>query len=325
MPSITTHYIFSKDVLNNLPKESVNKIANEIDLYHTFSQSHDILFYYFRNLKKRKEINKLGHYAHHNKTQEYLINIIKEIKNNHLENNQQLVAYLYGSITHYVLDSTCHPYIFYKTGVYRKEDKKTQKYKGQHNVIEKHLDAIYYEKTTNKKYNTCNINKYIINNKKISKDLIKSISNVYKETYNKNNIGKYFYQSIKDTKIFNAFIVNDYFGIKKIFLKIFDLILKKNFSYLSIYSNHITKPNYEYLNLKQKIWNHPSNPNIKFNYSFDDLWHISLKKSIKIIKEVNKVLYDNKDISEILKYIPNLDYATGLVIEKSSRMAYFEY
>jgi hypothetical protein len=90
MPSITTHYIFSKEVLNKLDKKERDIFDSKLDIYHTFAQSHDYLFYY-KFGKKHKEINKLGRYAHHNNTQEYILNIIKEIK----DENDNIINVLY--------------------------------------------------------------------------------------------------------------------------------------------------------------------------------------------------------------------------------------
>ena len=85
------NYLFSKEVLNKL--ENKNIIESKLDIYHTFAQSHDYLFYY-KFGTKHKEINKLGRYAHHNKTQEYILNIIKEIKNK--KGVKEAVRYIYS-------------------------------------------------------------------------------------------------------------------------------------------------------------------------------------------------------------------------------------
>ena len=90
MPSITTHHLFACDVFNSLNNNIKKHFSNEKLIYTTFAQSHDYLFYYTFDLKNTKRIKNLGHYAHHNNTQDYILNIIKEIKNNHLENNEQL-------------------------------------------------------------------------------------------------------------------------------------------------------------------------------------------------------------------------------------------
>lgn len=324
MPSIITHHMFSKEVFNKLPEKEKNKFKDKLDIYHTFAQSHDYLFYYTFG-KKRKKVNQFGHYAHRHNTQDYIINIIKEIKSNNKESDPEHLAYLYGTITHYVLDSTCHPFIFYKTGVYRKKEKNTIKYLGGHNNIEKHLDAIYYKKYTKKNYNLCNVSKEIIKNPIFSNDLINTVNNVYKKTYNKENIGILYQKSIKDAKLIYTTLINDRYGIKKNIYKLLDLIINKNKCCIANYSTYILKPNLSYLNTEKKEWIHPSLPELKYNHSFDDLFNISLDKTIKIIKEINKVLYDNKPLEDILEYIPDLDYSTGLIIKESKQLRHFEY
>ena len=324
MPSITTHNIFAKDVMRKLNDREKNRFINSTNTYLTFSQSHDYLFYYTFG-KNSKEIRNFGHYAHRHNTQDYIINIIKNIKKNKLENNPEILAYLYGTITHYVLDSNCHPYIFYKTGVYRKKEKNTRKYFGGHNKIEKDLDAIYYKKETGKDYNQCNITKEIIGKTIFSKELVNLINIVYEDTYNKKDIGKYYLKGIKDAKIINTLVVNDRFGLKKLLYKLIDLLINKNQSYISTYSTYIKNPNTDYLNTEKKEWNHPCLPNLKYNYSFEELYNMSINKTVKIIRVINKVLYENKDINDILQYIPNLDYSTGLPIEEANQLRHFEY
>lgn len=324
MPSIITHHMFSKEVLNKLEKEDINSFKNKLDIYHTFAQSHDYLFYYAFG-KNKKKINDFGHYAHRHKTQDYLINIIKYIKNNKKENNQELLAFLYGSITHYVLDTTCHPFIFYKTGVYRKKEPDTRKYFGGHNKIEKDLDAYYYKKYTGKSYNLCNVTKEIIGKPIFSKLLIETLNEVYKKTYNKENIGNYYQKGVNNARVIYNIVINDRLGIKKLLYKLLDFIINKNQTYIATYSTYIKNPNISYLNLDNKEWNHPCLPNIKYNYSFEDLYEIALDKTIKIIKEINKVLFEDKKIEDILKYIPDLDYSTGLIIKESKQLRHFEF
>lgn len=326
MPSLITHHIFALEVYKKISKNNPIKLTDNLQTYLAFAQSHDYLFHFYSlNFKKAKKIRDLGHKAHKQKTQAYLINIIQTIKKYHLENYEPAIAYLYGSITHYVLDTTCHPFIFYKTGVYNKNKKETLKYKGQHTHIEKDIDAYYYKKYFKKEYKTCNVPKDIIKNPKFPIELLTLINIAYNNTYNEKNIGLYYKQSIKKAKLFYRIIINDRLGIKRTIYKLLDNIFNHHMSYLSSYSTHITNPNIEYLNLEHKEWFHPCNKKDKYNYSFDDLIDISLKKTLKIIEIVNMVLYENKDISILENIIPNLSYSTGLPLDENRTMKFFEY
>ena len=126
------------------------------------------------------------------------------------------IAYLFGSITHYVLDYTCHPLIFYKTGIYDpyKKIESHKKYKGMHALMEKSIDAYYYEKIYKQKYKNANISKDIIKKPKLSIDLITLINMVYKKTYNIDSVGLYYKISIKRAKLIYKLFIQDKFGIK---------------------------------------------------------------------------------------------------------------
>ena len=321
MPSITTHYIQSEEVYKKLNKEEKEHIKDNKTIFNIFTQSHDILFYSIFN----KKISNLGHYAHHHETQNYLLNIIKEIKTRKLESNPEIMAYLYGVITHYSTDIICHPYIFYKTGVYRKHQKWTHKYRGEHNHIEKEIDAYYYEKYFHQKYNRCNLNKEIIKKPEFSNNLIDLISKVYKKTYNEDEIGKIYYKCISYCKIVNTIVVHDFFGIKKCIYMLIDLIARRRIGFITSYSNHIMKPKKSWLNEEHNEWNHPCYKEKKFHFSFDDLFNQSIEKSINIIKEVNKYLYGNGNLNSLKTIIPNDDYATGITCDDPHTLEYFEY
>ena len=154
MPSIYTHTTFANDVYNKLNKDIQNTINEKKEFYKMFSQSFDNLYYYnFLSLKKGKHIRNLAKYCHTHKTQEYILNIINYIKKNKLNNNNEVLCYLYGTINHYISDSTLHPYINYRTGRYFKErHEATKKYIGIHTNTEIELDAYYYNLNTKKSF-----------------------------------------------------------------------------------------------------------------------------------------------------------------------------
>ena len=54
MPSIITHHMFSKEILNHLNNKELNRFNDRLDIYHTFAQSHDYLFYYTFGKNRKK-------------------------------------------------------------------------------------------------------------------------------------------------------------------------------------------------------------------------------------------------------------------------------
>lgn len=325
MPSITTHHIFAKEVEKNLPKKIRETFREKNKIYETFAQSHDYLFYNLFHVKKAAHAREIGHYAHKHNTQGYFLEIIRYLLDNHLENNKQCVAYLYGSITHYVLDTTCHPFIFYKTGACNNDDPNTYKYRGLHTVMEKDIDALYYKKYTGKNYNLCNVTKEIIGKPKFKEELIRTINHAFKKTYKEENVANYFKQGIKEARFLYTFFINDRLGIKRFLYKGIDKITKHKFGYLSSYSTYNLNPNKDFLNLEHKKWNYPTKKEKISTESFDDLFQKSMKKATFLIKKIHKVLKKEEEISILYDIIEDLSYSNGLPLSEYTPMRYFEF
>ena len=190
--------------------------------------------------------------------------------------------------------------------------------------MERSIDSYYYKKYYKKDYYKSNISKDIIKRPKLSIDLITLINMVYKETYNIENVGIYYKKSIKDAKKIYRIFIQDRYGIKIKIYKLLEKLLKRNKDTLTCFSTHYNI-NKNWLNLNHNTWNHPCDKKETHTESFEDLYNTSLDKCITIINEVHKVLYENKDIKNLKKLIPNVSYSTGLELDKNKEMKYFEY
>ena len=322
MPSIITHHVFSDEVYNRLSKKRKKQLDPAIDVYHAFAQSHDYLYYYVfhRDLKK---VNELGNKGHKSDTQAYLINMIQNIKKMNLVNDGYALGYLYGSICHYVMDSMCHPFIFYKTGAWNHDDKDTYKYRGGHTMMEKSIDAIYYEMKYKRKYKYCNVSKDIIGKPIFTDKLCELINKTWKDTYNEDDMAIKYKKGIKDAKFIFSVAVNDRFGIKKAIYKFIDFITdhRRNIQYCS---NHNDNPDMSLLNLEHKEWNNPANKVLRYNSSFVDLFNEGVLKVLKIIEASDMFFSDKVDLNYLKEQIPDVSYSNGLLLKDYKPMQYFE-
>lgn len=324
MPSNTTHRIFGKSVLNKLPTQISNKIPNQ-DIYNIFCQSFDNLFYYnLLSLKKGKEIRELARYSHKNKTQSYLINIIKYIKNNNLNNDADCLSYLYGSINHYVLDTTFHPYVFYKTGVFNKNKKDSYKYNSLHTRMESMLDKYFYDKDNKTKYHTYRHYKDDFPKVKFSTNLNNIINYTFKKTYKKDNIAKTYYKSFKQGRFVFRFGVYDKFGLKRLLYKFIDFIRPIRYKKIIHVSSYIKDIDSNYLNLDKQDW-YNSATNSYSNLSVDELYDLAVDKSVEIIKHIDTMLDTELDFKKLKNLIPNISYISGRKIYPKYSMRNFEF
>lgn len=323
MAGTLTHAIFAEDLYSKFDKKKQKIFQNYLENMKTFAQGHDILFFYYSlNLKKGNYIRKKGSYFHKNNTKKFFINLISYIKNNNLENNIEILSFLYGYICHYSLDHTVHPYVTYKSGIFKSKKKETYKYNSKHSEIETYID-FYMIKNVKKLDNFSN---FCLNYNKPSKNLIEMINYVFYESYDVKNIGKYYFKSLNIMKKLYKLLRYDYSGIKLKCYKFIDKFLPKSCKKLYPISYHINLNNDNYyLNLNHKKWNHPRYKNETYNDSFLDLYNKALDEAYNIICAVDKVLYENKSMEYLNKYFLNLSFSSGKDCNDKTKNKYFEY
>ena len=320
MPCTFTHALFSEEIYKNI------KDFCDFEDLKTFSQGPDpFSFYNLVNIKSGEKYRTLGSYIQNNKTKDFFINLITYIKTNNLQNNKQVMSFLYGFICHYYLDKTTHPYIIYKSGKFNLKDKKTYKYNNKHHEVEVYIDNYFIHNYKLKNYKKFKIHEFSFNNKPFSKELQETIDKTFYNTYKIKYISKIYEKSLKQMKNFYKYFRYDTTKIKKILYSIIDFITPIQIPKLKITSyNVILNNNSYYLNLDKKIWNHPTNKFETYNYSFNELYLISKKDCLYAIKEVNRVLYENKTIKILDKVFLNLSYSTNKDCKLKFKKQYFE-
>lgn len=114
MPTTYTHHAYGQDVLKRLPEKLQKEITPYIDYYNIGVHGPDILFYY--HCYRKNAVNRHGVKLHNQPAAVFFARAIKLFQKE--KNKKAAAAYLCGFMTHFILDSSCHPYI-------RKQIKKT--------------------------------------------------------------------------------------------------------------------------------------------------------------------------------------------------------
>ena len=325
MPASFTHACFANDIYDQLPIGLKKLLIDDKTNLRMFSQSTDPFIFYKLYNKKAAKMRGFQSFFHMNKSQDFFINLINYIKYNNYYQNKEIMAFLYGFISHYVLDSTIHPFIYYKTGKVKKDDPSTYKYQNGHEYMENFLDIylIKQRKHTNPyKYKFYD---YCFNIKPFSRELKEVMDYTFKETFNFNNFSKHYYQALKDMYFCLKHFRYDKYGHKMFIYKTFDKLTKPNtFKLEAISYYRPLKDENDYLNLDHKIWCHPCLKREKQQESFIELYSIALKEALRIIKDVNSYLKGTRKV-DLKKVFKNLSYLTGKDCNNKNKVKYFEY
>lgn len=133
MPAASTHVEFARDVYNHLPQE-IRLSIHSMNLYFLGSQGPDFLFYHrFGSLPGT--LKPLGNHMHDYHAKD----VILFLKNYTADKDPSLKDYYLGFLTHYCLDSTCHPLINYEA--HNRHEADGQNESAAHVRIEAELDA----------------------------------------------------------------------------------------------------------------------------------------------------------------------------------------
>ena len=323
MPATVVHAYFAQDLNDILPKEIKNKL--DVDRLKTFGQSTDsLMFYNLFSILPGKNIRDFQKYFHTNKTQEFFINLINYIKENDYTEDIDVNSFLVGAICHYVLDSTVHPYIYYKTGYFNKNDKSTYKYNNVHTFMETFLDNDMIKRRESINPYKFNISKFSFDTSKFSNELNDTIKYTFKETFDVDNMDKIYYKSLKQMRNSIFIFRQDIYGIKKFFYKLADTFTSKRvFRFEAISYHYPLNDRHNFLNENHKLWRNPCDYSLTSEESFLDLY----LKALKLAKVMICASFDyinGKDI-ELEKIFINKSYITGLDCELDKELKYFEF
>ncbi len=325
MPASVTHAYFAMDLYYQLPIGLKKLLMDEKGKLRMFSQSMDAMFFYrIFTPQKGKRIREFGHFFHENESQTFFINLVNYIKYNGYYQKADVMAFLYGMIAHYILDSTMHPFIIYQTGIFDQRKKETAKYRNLHDEAETLLDlAMIKEREKGNPY-AFRIDQFCFDQEPFSHELKEVIDYAFKETFDVHEMSKFYSRALKDMRHFLRLFRYDRTGIKRIGYTLIEIFTLRKTFHFHVLSYHLSlKKRNTYRNLEHNTWNHPGRKQEKHTTSFDDLYEMAQKKAINTITSVNDYL-QNKKRTDLKKVFPNTSYTTGKDCHKKIILKYIK-
>ena len=325
MPDTITHYLFGLDQAKNLIDSPIYKIIKDNrNLYFIGLQGPDPLYYHAPYKKQNYfPIASLMHQSH---TGYFLSSALCFAKKSLAKPDvfEPCMAYICGLICHYVLDITCHPYIFYLGGRYNPEDPTTFKYQGLHKQIELAIDALLLQEKFNRNANSFKVHKHILKDTTIHPAILDLYEELMFSIYAIPNGSQIFSASYHDFRNYFA-LTYDRLGIKKGLASVATSILPKHIAPLATnFSYHDCVDEFtDYLNVKKAIWLHPVTGNV-YTYSFHDLLRNAHKLASKLLLGAYSFIQSEITLEQLEELLPNLSYLTGLKTSDGRPMQYFK-
>lgn len=272
---------------------------------------------------KHNRVKKLGQQLHTDKTGDFIIYIIDKLKEwNYDDEYNILFSYVLGFITHYALDTSMHPFIYYFGGIYDPDYKKTKKYEEYHRQLEKIIGFIELEKKKGPSaykiplYEQINLGECVPSI--IKRLYFNALNNVYNLEI-KNYLINYCYKDMKNSLKF----FTEPNGITEKIFSVIEWIIKKSIdAKIYIYPRKI-KNDLDYLNNYGKKWSHPCDYKEVTNKTGEELYNEGVKKGKDMINAIIEYVEGNMTKEELKEFFPNISYESGKLLAEHKKMIYF--
>lgn len=318
MPGCITHYIFAKDCFDNLDNNDLKTILSKNFNIYLLGSCGPNFFEYSNNIpnilsKNLSNISNLIHNKNINLFFEEMINY--SVKNPYMKYifNQDnftdiCISYFCGFISHYILDKSIHPYIFYLQ-LNLKNQYKLKSNNSLHKSIETHIDSLLLYKLKDSTPNDFikNINISLSNNEiLILCDMyIFLLKSVFNKNVSYNDINKSL-STFKQTQIRLIYSNSIY---SKLYLFIKNLLSKTGYIENKTYSKHTYCVN-DLLNEKKSTWIDPFSKEIH-NESLINIYNNSKLLYQEIVNIFYQYIHNNKKMMDIINKIENKSYITN--------------
>ncbi len=306
MPAYSTHYIFAKEM-----KEDIEKIIDfKLDecAYFVGAQGPDIFFdHRVMPWMIGKTLRKIGSALHRSKPSK----ILDEMRSYIALSNDKSIAksYAIGFILHYALDRKCHPFV-YALQNKMVERKIFSNPHSAHNTIEFSMDAFLLNKKLNISLpHTFDTASTLELNDKSLNELGKMISFVTTKVTGKSVSPNDCIQAVKDLEYVQR-LTSDKDCKKEKLVNTIDKVIapfSNNFKLKALMIPKDLENAKKYGNIERKIWFSPFDKQ-KRNDSFEDLFESAKGDALKIVKG----FFDGGDTFELTQ---NKSFLTGVEVK----------
>ena len=280
MPAIVSHYLLASKVFSGL-----SELRPELELVRDafiWGASGPDIFFCHRLFpyQKGRSLRKYGTMLH-NMPAETLINYLVSYARN--KNNDIVMSYALGFVTHYAYDSIAHPYILYKSEVM--EYKQPEKHRSVwHNQIESALDSILLIRERGIRISKFRLQSAAPINKRINEAIAAAM-----QGYMLFALGKGIYRSeiVKAQVDWHNSLaaLNDSTGIKQSFISKAERLVGLPPMLSPMFRRDVPDISYDPANLSHRAW-YDETGRAEHSESFFELTDLAEERSVELISKL---------------------------------------
>jgi len=275
--------------------------------------------YYFNWLSSfHTQSTQLADDMHDSKINHMLIAMLSYVKEHY---SLELHSFFIGFLSHYALDTTIHPYIYYHSGNYQKDDPSTLTHRGLHVRFERRVDIHFIRHVKKQWAHQYPIHRLSFDYLVVPKVIRDFMGFIAKTVYNVDKGDLYYAKGYVHLQRICKNITQDRYGVKKRILSLVDCFNKNQTVFYQDLSYHNYDEDFDYLNLKHQLWYHPVTGE-PFTWSVTDLFDLALQRAKELMEETSKYLLHNQAIQP-QNLFRNQSFNSGVDCNLLLKMQYF--
>lgn len=304
MPDIYTHILNGKESLKKISEPERSMIKGMENIFCLGCMGPDMFFYHnFYPWKVPKNVRKLGSKMHREHCGDIIAYGLEGVKEEDSFFIDEKIAYIFGYICHYALDSMAHPFIYSRAGMYKKHQKETFKFITSHKVMELAIDCHMAKYLYNQDINEIKMYEFIDVGEKIPESIEKGYMGVLKQ----------FFEDIINNLSY-GFVNESYMYIKKAWELLYDPYFRKRRflkpTGLSTLFHPINPYDRDYMNESREKWPDPITNDMS-NKTFYEIFEDSVEMAVELINTSIRYLKGNISFEFMRSKIGNFSFLTG--------------
>ncbi len=315
MPGFTTHYLFGRNTYRQLNHNVLKQIIHSHHAAYSLGlQGPDVFFYFLPSYAIHS--NNIGAVAHTDHTGKFLRHLLESRSLFDDPTEVQIAdAYITGFLGHYILDTHCHPYVYWKTNF----TEKNSRYHGCHMSLEVDIDTEllqFYKHCLPSEFRQSST----IQLTRLQLHTISSILYyIYRKTYPKLGIlYSTIHASIRSMQLGTKWLHDPSGRKKKFFGRLEQIVLGYPLLSTLIPSSTLTV-HIDPLNILHQSWHNPWNKSQVSTDSFLELMEQAQNDYLEILELFNNLFLvpfcqskQRAPVKALLKKLGNYSYHSGL-------------